>query len=418
MKRVVSVTAVAVFAAGAWAQDPPKQDPAQAHAKVDQKRVDDAIKNGVKYLRTVTPGLGKPLGNTGKHPQRNDELVLWTLVHAGVPESDPEFQRLFKNMMATDLERTYLVSLQAMILEEMDRVKYQWRIHQCAQFLVDNLGRNGQWTYGEISYYVTEIPVPTGGNGGGADVATSGGSGSKPPAPRPVDKRGKPKVLKKVTVKKEKEGPASGDNSNSQYAALGIRACHDAGVVFPKECLQLAEKWWRAAQYGTKSDSKDGGYGVTADGEGWCYGPKDSHQPYGSMTAGALGSLVIYDYVLAKDWRKDKDVLAGLQWITKRFSVTENVGPPEHADGNVNWMYYYYLYALERAGILYGTEKFGEHEWYPEGANVLLDAQKPNGAWTSKEHGNAVWDTCFAILFLRRATRPLEDVATGGSGKR
>jgi hypothetical protein len=25
---------------------------------------------------------------------------------------------------------------------------------------------------------------------------------------------------------------------------------------------------------------------------------------------------------------------------------------------------------------------------------------------------HAIWDTCFAILFLRRATRPLRDVAS------
>jgi hypothetical protein len=30
----------------------------------------------------------------------------------------------------------------------------------------------------------------------------------------------------------------------------------------------------------------------------------------------------------------------------------------------------------------------------------------------SKGGDHAIWDTCFAILFLRRATRPLDDVAT------
>jgi len=79
-------------------------------------------------------------------------------------------------------------------------------------------------------------------------------------------------------------------------------------------------------------------------------------------------------------------------------------------------MHYYYLYGLERAGILYGTETFGSHEWYPEGAEFLLANQRADGAWISKDnaYANAVWDTCFAILFLRRATRPLQDVATGG----
>ena len=62
--------------------------------------------------------------------------------------------------------------------------------------------------------------------------------------------------------------------------------------------------------------------------------------------------------------------------------------------------------ALERAGMLFGTETMGDKYWYPEGAKVLCDIQKGGGAW-----GDGTRDTCFAILFLKRATRPL-DVAT------
>jgi hypothetical protein len=64
-----------------------------------------------------------------------------------------------------------------------------------------------------------------------------------------------------------------------------------------------------------------------------------------------------------------------------------------------------FTYSLERTGVLYGTEAFGPHEWYPEGATLLLKAQGANGSWQHKDR--VVWDTCFAILFLRRATRPL-----------
>ena len=40
-------------------------------------------------------------------------------------------------------EATYIVALQAVVLEEIDRVKYQWRIYKCAQFLIDNQGATG-----------------------------------------------------------------------------------------------------------------------------------------------------------------------------------------------------------------------------------------------------------------------------------
>jgi len=84
-------------------------------------------------------------------------------------------------------------------------------------------------------------------------------------------------------------------------------------------------------------------------------------------------------------------------------------------------MAYYFLYALERAGMLCGVEALGGHKWYPEGVQHLLGAQKPDGSWLSPlPHGdrpvllNSVWDTCFAILFLKRATRPLVEVASTG----
>ena len=62
----------------------------------------------------------------------------------------------------------------------------------------------------------------------------------------------------------------------------------------------------------------------------------------------------------------------------------------------------------------YGTDRFGAHDWYAEGAAWLLETQRPDGSWltANAKGGQGVWDTCFAILFLRRATRPLIDVAS------
>ena len=62
--------------------------------------------------------------------------------------------------------------------------------------------------------------------------------------------------------------------------------------------------------------------------------------------------------------------------------------------------------------MLYGTEMIGRHEWYVEGAEMLLAAQNADGSWAAKTQVNPLRDTCFAILFLRRATRPLQDVAS------
>ena len=42
------------------------------------------------------------------------------------------------------------------------------------------------------------------------------------------------------------------------------------------------------------------------------------------MTAGAVGACVIYEYILGRDFRKDKVTKAGVEWLGKNFSVNTN----------------------------------------------------------------------------------------------
>src|SRR5205085_4605415 len=140
-----------------------------------------------------------------------------------------------------------------------DRIKHQRRIAQCAQFLVDNQCANGQWGYGDPSIFAEDLKLP--------------------PVPP------KSKGLRKVAVTRQREGPAAGDNSNTQYALLGLRACWDAGMVLPSSTIDLAARWWRESQ--TRSSAVKAPAAAAA--EGWCYGKHD-HKPYGSMTVGGIAS--------------------------------------------------------------------------------------------------------------------------------
>ena len=377
--------------------DPPRPDA----AKVDQGKVDEAIKRGIAYLKTA--------GSPPHYPdwdkvniRDSDELLLWTFVHAGVPETDSKFSGLLRKMLESPLRKTYKVALQAMILEELDRVGHQLRILQCAQFLVDNQCRNGQWSYGEPSAAADEIPEEL----KRKSVSTSGRNRKRYDPALPPHKRPKPKIVRRIGIRRTRTGPDTGDNSNAQYAALGLRACHDAGILIPKETILLAMKSWYDSQL--PGDRKLRGYGGI---RGWNYWTDDDRDTpaWSSMTAGAVGALIIYDHIVGKKWQRDRRVKAGLNWLSQHFTVTENHDRPE---GTRTW-YYYYLYALERVGNLYPAQKLGRHEWYPEGVRAILGAQKENGSWDAEaDYGHAVWDTCFAILFLQRATRPLEDVAS------
>jgi hypothetical protein len=377
MARVIFLSALLAGSATAWAQDP---------NAVTQREIDQAIRKGAEYLKTAP--------STGGWLHANcDELILLTMIHAGIPESNPKFEEYLRHCLQGQLEKTYKVACLAMALEELDAEKYQMKIAQCAAFLVDNQAKNGQWSYGapvdlkNYPYVEREKKVETGVKPGARDFGAAVRDHKKP--------------SKAIAVPQTKTTGESGDNSNSQYAALGLRACFDANVKIPVEVLHLARKWWVDSQWPDEGDgAKAGKNSVNSGGEtskiqGWSYkkpGDEGQKGPYHAMTAGAVGATVIIEYMLGRDFKKDAVTRAGVNWLAKNWSVNDNL---------------YYMYALERAGMLYDTVKFGDHDWYMEGAKLLVHSQKENGSWGNKadKPEENTWDTCFAILFLKKATR-------------
>jgi hypothetical protein len=409
-----TLIALVLTAAPLCSQDKPK--PVGAHPKVDQQKVDEAIRKGCNILVAGGGGLGFGSFPHGKRNQPEalqsyGELVLLTLLHSEYyHENSPELQALIAFLADRPITSTYTASLGAMAFQKLNARKWQARIAEYAQFLCDNQADNGQWDYGEPQ---PEDPgrknTPTSGAGGqGADVATSGGTpgapGSGANAP-PKKSAGKTNALPKIPVRKKKPGPPNGDNSNAQYAALGLRACLDAGIDVDPRVLALARKWWTSCQ------NSDGGWGYNDKGDtGGGDNPESvSNTSYGSMTVGAVGALCIYDYYMGMQYKNDPCVAKGLDWLAKNYDVTKNPKKTLFA-------YLYYLYGLERVGMLYGTEKIGANEWYPDGAQELVRIQLPGGGWAPPEKitGGVTTATCFAILFLRRGTMPLKPVATGG----
>jgi hypothetical protein len=371
---------------GLWAQDAKKNAPPKPPS---QREIDEAIRRGVDFLKSApSPGAHSGIKNS-------DELIFFTLIHAGVSEKNATFQKYLKAILESPLEKTYKVALQAMALEELDRASHQGRIAQCAQFLVDNQCKNGQWSYGHPDEFATESPLPEPKKG----VATTAKEkDDKASGPRDFGtERPRPKVTRKIVVTKKKDGPEAGDNSNSQYASLGLRACYDAGITLPDSVLQAARKWWVESAHADEG-AAPGKDAVATGGEvtkiqGWGYKGADQGKPTLPMSAGAVGATVIYEYLLGHDWKKDALTKAGVNWLTKHFQINKN---------------YYYLYALERAGMLYGTESFGSHAWYWEGAAFIVADQNEDGSWGHRQKVEEdAWDTCFAILFLKRATRAI-----------
>src|SRR5262249_13332568 len=60
----------------------------------------------------------------------------------------------------------------------------------------------------------------------------------------------------------------------------------------------------------------------------------------------------------------------------------------------------YWLWSLERVGVIYSLSTIGGKDWYAWGAGLLVPAQADDGSWLGGQ--GQVVDTCFALLFLRR----------------
>lgn len=351
---------------GLLLQDPPP---------VSQRAVDHAVERGGAFLVAELP---RPI--EGKFADKiavgRDELILYALAHVGVDYSgNRSVKAALEAALSRELRSTYQAALTALALEALDKVKHHWRLAQCAQFLVDNQCLNGQWSYGQPIKMPDNLPKGPSGDPG--------------------------ETVASIRITRRGRGPAKGDNSNAQYAALGLRACASAGILLPDEVLVAGAKWLE------KNQGKDGGWGYSDAGQ-------MNDPSHGSMTAGAVSSLVIFRHLLKQDTASNATIKKGLEWIGANFTVTENPG----YERAYQW-HHYWLYAVERAGILGGTEKIGDHWWFSEGAEHLIKAQDPKfGSWVSEKNGmesvgGAAADTAFAILFLRRATKPLPKVETG-----
>jgi hypothetical protein len=330
-------------------------------ATITQDEVDEAIKKGTDFLMQ---GCSNMITST-----QETELLFYTLIRSGAKIPEDIIQSFLDLLLNNELDNTYQVALLAMALSELDRVKYIERIIQCAEFILANQLPTGGWGYDmrKVGKFInTETPRPI-----TATETTSTKSVRKISIKIP---------LRRVSYGREE---AIWDTSISQYAILGLRACADANIEIPVKI------WYDAEQAFSSKQFADGSWNCHANG-------MITH----SMTVGGMGSLAICLFYQGKHIQEDRRIKRAINWLVKYFTIT---GLTE------KWNHYYYIYGLERAGALVGTEFFDQYQWYPLGVSYLLKEQKKDGSWNGSDI-----DTCFALLFLRRATKPLKIVITDG----
>lgn len=179
--------------------------------------------------------------------------------------------------------------------------------------------------------------------------------------------------------------------SNTQFAMLGLRAAHHMGLPIHEDVLLRAS---------------DGLWMWQEPGGGFCY--EVGAPPTAGITAASLGGLAVLDELAASGMRRlavdlrarRKQREAAEAWLEQRFAVDRNAWASSGA-WTSSW-HYSYLWALERYCGLSGRSRVAGRDWYGEGALWLVEQQKADGSWSG--HDKVLVDTCFALLFLRRAT--------------
>jgi len=183
------------------------------------------------------------------------------------------------------------------------------------------------------------------------------------------------------------------DLSNTQYAALALKAGERHGFEAPKKI------WKRLLDSVLRLQHEDGGIRYRG---GSIYRATMTH-----------AGLLVLRFSLeglgrGRAPRKVEEAMAkAAAWLEAHYDVEKVPFGRGWHHGN----YYYYMYGLERYAVFFGLDTIAGHDWYREGAEALLARQHRDGSWGNLE------DTAFAILFLRRATLTepeARDVGEGG----
>lgn len=426
----------------------------------EQKKVNKTIDRGVQWLK-------KHQGRDGSWGPRLGMTALpaLTLLECGVPTDDIRIQKALHHIRreVPALNQTYDLSLAILFLDRLGDPADKKLIQTCALRLAAGQTESGGWTYGcpllsqpqeddLLTVMRSKRPRDT------MDLFVGGKDGSAPPGflardskdtldkgitadaandskllpeggALPLDdpagrvksleeNRPSPEAAQQALERLPKElqklsslqPPRQAhklppqdrtDNSNTQFAILGMLAASRHGLPLERTCALIVHRFHRSQ---------------VPDGRWNYYFSTPAHpadlRP--AMTgAGLLGLAVQYGLAAeqkhpgAKPRRiDDPAVEKGFRYLSQ--FIGKPIGWKKPRARNREPINLYFLWTVERCGVLYGRRQIEGKDWYSWGVELLLDHQQEDGSWNNGGYFappniTPTCDTCFALLFLKRA---------------
>jgi hypothetical protein len=277
-------------------------------------------------------------------------LVTLALLESGYSPDDEPLQKALKHLESFVPDATYTASIQTMAFCKADPQRYRMQIERNVRWLEASQVKEGD------DAGMWAIPVTT--------------------------------------------SPDHTDNSMTHMAMLALYEAERCGVRANDETWRQGLGAWQRFQ--------------NSDGS-WGWGP--GYPGTGSMTCAGIASVLAATTRLAngdaiangdqieccRPYEQNRPLERAMKWMGEHFSVNRNPG--------MKFWHSYYLFALERVGRVTGQRLIGGHDWYREGAEMLVNLQLPTGAWPSdmdEEHlEDPLVATSFSLLFLSKGRRPL-----------
>jgi hypothetical protein len=207
---------------------------------------------------------------------------------------------------------------------------------------------------------------------------------------------------------------AVGDHSNTQFATVGLWVGRRHAVDV-SAALAKIDQHYRACQ------APDGGWSYTQ-----AFGGPSSP----AMTCAGLMGLAIgfgaknlpadrgaAPRVDTDALNKDPAVTAGLKYLGAILAAGRQPDAGTGSPLNPLSADLYFMWSLERVGMVYGLKSIGNVDWYEWGSRLLVATQQRDGSWLPTNHvPSPDVATAFALLFLGRANLT-EDLSNSLKGK-